>query len=113
MKEVKREFSELENKIIDTLLELGAKFCSESELELRASWYEDGGDYLTSIERFDLRIARGEKLTPYEKQNRRKAIQQLKAAQRMTKSIEKKWSDEGLVWCYEKSKLVKKDNKAI
>ena len=39
----------------------------------------------------------------------KKEIEQLEASQRLTKSIEKEWADQGLVWSYEKSKLIKKD----
>tara|TARA_R100000734_G_C3255718_1_gene55890 strand:+ start:221 stop:553 length:333 start_codon:yes stop_codon:yes gene_type:complete len=110
MQETKKQFSELEHEIIDTLIELGNKFCSESELKLRVDWHAQDGDFLTPIERFNLRIQRGEKLTPYEKQKHKKEIEQLEATRKLTKSIEKEWADQGLVWSYEKSKLIKKDN---
>ena len=85
MQKTKKQFSELEHEIIDTLIELGNKFCSESELKLRVDWHEQYGDFLTPIERFDLRIARGEKLTPYEKQKHKKEIGQLEATRRLTR----------------------------
>ena len=83
MQETKKQFSELEHEIIDTLIQLGNKFCSESELKLRVDWHKQNGYFLTPIERFDLRIAKGEKLTSYEKQKHKKEIEKLEATRKL------------------------------
>ena len=54
------------NNIIDTMKELGRTHMGKGELDLRLDWYNKCGSFLTLIETFDLKIARGEKLNSYD-----------------------------------------------
>ena len=54
-------------EILSTLAELGKTEPSTSELQIRLMWLERDGNFLTETEFYELKMTRGEKLTPYQK----------------------------------------------
>ncbi len=81
---------ELKNDIIHTMLELGRTYMGEGELNLRIDWFKRHGCFLTGIEAFDLKIARGEKLSAYEKRQHKQQKQDYKDTRELMKELDKK-----------------------
>tara|TARA_R100001510_G_scaffold13178_1_gene10393 strand:- start:146 stop:415 length:270 start_codon:yes stop_codon:yes gene_type:complete len=79
---------EIKNDIMHTMLELGKTYISEGELNLRIDWFRSCGCFLTGLETFDLKIARGEKLSPYEKKQHKQLKQDYKDTRNLIKSLE-------------------------
>ena len=61
------ESQETVKEIISTLAELGQTQVSISQLQIRLMWWERDGNFLTETEFYELKMARGQKLTPYQK----------------------------------------------
>ena len=81
---------ELKNDIIHTMLELGRTYMGEGELNLRIDWFKRRGCFLTGREAFDLKIARGEKLSVYEKRQHKQQKQDYKDTRELMKELDKK-----------------------
>lgn len=62
------ESEETVREIISTLAELGQTQTSIQELQLRLGWWERDKMFLTETEFYELKLARGEKLTHRQKQ---------------------------------------------
>jgi len=83
------ETHEIKNDIMHTMLELGRTYMGEGELNLRIDWFSRCGSFLTPIEAFDLKIARGEKLSAYEKRNHKQLKQDYKDTRELIKELDK------------------------
>ena len=77
------------NNIIETMKLLGRTHMGKGELDLRIDWYNQCGSYLTPIETFDLKIAKGEKLNSYEKTQYKQLKQSFADTKELIKNLEK------------------------
>ena len=82
------ETHELKNEIIHTMLELGETYMGEGELNLRIDWFNQCGSFLTLLEKFDLKIVRGEKLSAAEKRKHKQLKQDFKDTRELMKELE-------------------------